>query len=35
MCIGKNPMLNPVNMTQKLTRHTRSFIKRPVNFGNQ
>ena len=35
MCIGKKPTLKPMNMIQKLHLPSRSFIRRPVNFGNQ
>ena len=34
-CIGKKPTLKPVRTTQKVQRPNRSFIIRPVNFGNQ
>ena len=34
-CIGKNATLKPMNMSQKLHLPGRSFIIRPVIFGNQ
>ncbi|EDT37259.1 hypothetical protein BamMEX5DRAFT_6963 [Burkholderia ambifaria MEX-5] len=35
MCIGKKPRLKPTSTTQNVRRPKRSFIIRPVNFGNQ
>ena len=35
MCIGKNVMLNPMNITQKLILPSRSLSMRPVILGIQ
>jgi len=35
MCMGKNPTLNPANITQKLHLPKRSPSIRPVIFGSQ
>ena len=35
MCIGKNVMLNPTNITQKLILPSLSLSIRPVIFGSQ